>query len=194
MAAINGLGASGNLFGVNEKSSQSDIENVIKRLESQKERYNKQQAERFSNIPDEKLKDIDKRIENLEKRLSKMRAEGKEDGECETCKNRRYQDESDDPGVSFKSASKIASGTAEAAVRGHEYEHVNRNQAKADREGKEVVYQSVRIKHAICPECGDSYVAGGETVTVTKAKSDERFDVGIKDEAGEIGDLFDEVA
>lgn len=194
MAAINGLGASGGLYGVNEKSSQSDIENVIKRLEGQKERYNKQQSERFSNIPDEKLKDIDKRIENLEKRLSKMRAEGKEDGECETCKNRRYQDESDDPGVSFKSASKIASGTAEAAVRGHEYEHVNRNQAKADREGKEVVYQTVRIKHAICPECGDSYVAGGETVTVTKAKNDERFDVGLKDEAGEIGDLFDEVA
>lgn len=194
MAAITGFGASGNLYGINEKSSQSDIENVIKRLESRKEQYQKQQADRFSDIPDEKLNDIDKRIKNLENRLSKMRAEGKEDGECETCKNRRYQDESDDPGVSFKSASKVASETAESAVRGHEYEHVNRNQAKADREGKEVVYQSVRIKHAICPECGDSYVSGGETVTVTKAKNDSRFDVGLRDEAGEIGGLFDEVA
>ncbi len=194
MAAITGFGASGNLYGINEKSSQSDIENVIKRLESRKEQYQKQQADRFSDIPDEKFNDIDKRIKNLENRLSKMRAEGKEDGECETCKNRRYQDESDDPGVSFKSASKVASGTAESAVRGHEYEHVNRNQAKADREGKEIVYQSVRIKHAICPECGDSYVSGGETVTVTKAKNDSRFDVGLRDEAGEIGGLFDEVA
>lgn len=194
MAAISGLGASDHLYGINGKSSRSDIENVIKRLEIRKEHYRKQQEERYSDIPDEKLKDIDKRIENLENRLSKMKSEGKEDGECETCKNRRYQDESDDPGVSFKSASKIASGTAEAAVRGHEYEHVNRNQAKADREGKEVVYQTVRIKHGICPECGDSYVSGGETVTVTKAKNDERFQVGLENEEGEIGGLFDEVA
>ena len=28
----------------------------------------------------------------------------------------------------------------------------------------------MRIKTAICPECGDSYVAGGETTTVTKTK------------------------
>ena len=192
MASVTGV--SGNLYGISEKSSQNDIQSVIKRLEGQKERFRKQQENTSSRISDERIKDLDKRIENLENRLSKMRAEGKEDGECETCKNRKYQDESDDPGVSFKSASKIAPGAAEAAVRGHEYEHVNRNQAKAGREGKEVVYQTVRIKHGICPECGASYVAGGETVTVTREKNDDRFDVGLRDESGEIGGLFDEVA
>lgn len=198
MASVSGVnGTANNIYGLNEKSSRNDIQNVIKRLEGQKERFKKQQEVTASRISDEKISELDKRIENLENRLLKMRAEGKEDGECETCKNRKYQDESDDPGVSFKSASKIASGAAESAVRGHEYEHVSRNQAKAGREGKEVVYQSVRIKHGICPECGDSYVSGGETVTVTKEKNDirdERFDVGLRNKSGEIGDLFDEVA
>lgn len=115
--------------------------------------------------------------------------------ECETCKNRKYQDGSDDPGVSFKSAAKISKGSAEATVRGHEYEHVNRNQAKADREGKEIVYQSVIIKHGICPECGDVYVTGGETTTVTRDKpqehTDERFNVGLVDMQQNMGHLLD---
>lgn len=116
--------------------------------------------------------------------------------ECQTCKNRKYQDGSDDPGVSFKSPSKIAPGSAEAAVRAHEYEHVNRNQAKAAQEGQEIVYQSVRIKHGICPECGEDYVAGGLTTTVTKSKpkTDDRFEVGMHDKEAEKGKLFDAIA
>ncbi|MCI8912637.1 MAG: hypothetical protein HFF38_00720 [Lawsonibacter sp.] len=92
-----------------------------------------------------------------------------EDSECQTCKNRKYQDGSDDPGVSFKTATNVAPEQAAAAVRGHEQEHVVREQAKAKREDRKVVNQSVTIHTAICPECGDVYVSGGTTRTTTKA-------------------------
>lgn len=146
------------------KTTKSDLENMINRVKLERENYQKN-AE--NSADDKKISELDNRLKNLQERLDKLN--GAQD-ECQTCKNRKYQDASDDPGVSFKSASKVGPEGAAAAVRGHEYEHVYRNQAKAAREGKEVVYQSVRIKTAICPECGDSYVAGGETTTVTKTK------------------------
>lgn len=189
-----GMGVSNTLPGASGKDSQSNIEDTIKRLERKREEYKKQNDNSLSDQADKKISDLDNRIKNLRTRLDKMKAEEQEDGECETCKNRKYQDESDDPGVSFKTASKVGAGSAEAAVRGHEYEHVNRNQAKAEREGKEIVYQSVVIKRAICPECGKSYVSGGETKTVTREKRDERFDVGLLDKTEELGKLFDAVA
>ena len=92
-----------------------------------------------------------------------------EEAECQTCKNRKYQDGSDDPGVSFKTATNVAPEQAAAAVRGHEQEHVVREQAKAQREDRKVVSQSVTIHTDICPECGDVYVSGGTTRTTTKA-------------------------
>ncbi len=92
-----------------------------------------------------------------------------EESECQTCKNRKYQDGSDDPGVSFKTATNIAPEQAASAVRGHEQEHVVREQAKAQREDRKVVSQSVSIHTAICPECGDVYVSGGTTRTTTRA-------------------------
>jgi ribosomal protein S27AE len=49
---------------------------------------------------------------------------------------------------------------------------VARNAAQAKREGREVVSQSVVIKRTICPECGRSVIAGGETRTVTKKADD----------------------
>lgn len=93
-----------------------------------------------------------------------------EEGECQTCKERKYQDGSNDPGVSFKTASHIAPEAAGAAVRGHEMEHVVREQAKAQREGRRVINQSVSIHTAICPECGKTYVSGGTTRTTTAAE------------------------
>ena len=94
-----------------------------------------------------------------------------EDGKCETCENRKYQDGSDDPGVSFKTATRIAPEQAAAAVRGHEMEHVVREQASAAREDRKVVSQTVSIHTEICPECGDVYVSGGTTRTVTAAEN-----------------------
>ena len=92
-----------------------------------------------------------------------------EEAECQTCENRKYQDGSDDPGVSFKTATNVAPEQAAAAVRGHEQEHVVREQAKAQREDRKAVNQSVSIHTAICPECGDVYVSGGTTRTTTKS-------------------------
>ncbi|MBO4915877.1 MAG: hypothetical protein J5449_11825 [Oscillospiraceae bacterium] len=88
---------------------------------------------------------------------------------CETCAKRKYQDGSDDPGVSFKFATRINPKAAQAAVRGHELEHVVRERAKAKMEGRKVVSQSVTYHTGICPECGKFYISGGTTRTVTAA-------------------------
>ena len=201
-AAAIGLGVSLGAYG-SGTGSKTNIQDTISRLEKERDKYQKEQESNQSEALDKRIKNLDDRINNLQNRLDKMKAE-EENGECETCKNRKYQDESDDPGVSFKSASKV-SGNAEAAVRAHENEHVTRNQAKAEREGKEIVYQSVIIKHAICPECGTSYVSGGETTTVTRnktddapieytARQDERFNVGLSDDEQTKGQLLNIVA
>ena len=124
--------------------------------------------------------------ENKNNQINKIT--GKE--ECQTCKNRKYKDGSDDPGVSFKTAGKISPGNAASKVRGHEQEHVVRERAKANRENKQVVSQSVTIKTEICPECGKSYVSGGETVTVTKSKRENPFTAGIPDEKSKSGNIL----
>ena len=80
--------------------------------------------------------------------------EALEEGECETCESRKYQDGSDDMGVSFQTPTNIKPEQAASAVRGHEMEHVYREQAKADREGRKVVSQNVTMHTEICPECG----------------------------------------
>ena len=98
--------------------------------------------------------------------------EALEEGECETCESRKYQDGSDDMGVSFQTPTNIKPEQAASAVRGHEMEHVYREQAKASREGRKVVSQNVTMHTEICPECGKSYVSGGTTRTVTKADTD----------------------
>lgn len=93
-----------------------------------------------------------------------------EEAECQTCERRQYQDGSNDPGVSFKTPTRIAPEAVASAVRGHEMEHVVRERAAAAREDKEVVSQSVTIHSGICPECGDVYVSGGTTRTTTAQK------------------------
>lgn len=84
--------------------------------------------------------------------------------ECETCKNRKYQDGSDEM-VSFKSAAHISPQASASRVRAHEQEHVNNAYAKAAKSGGKVLAANVTLKTAICPECGRSYVAGGTTST-----------------------------
>ncbi|MCX7748146.1 MAG: hypothetical protein N2645_14865 [Clostridia bacterium] len=100
---------------------------------------------------------------------SKKRAEGVE---CETCKSRKYQDGSNDPGVSFKTPAHIAPEVSAATVMSHEQEHVRNEKAKASAEGRELISQTVRLNTSVCPECGRSYVSGGLTTTVTKAGTD----------------------
>lgn len=94
--------------------------------------------------------------------------------ECQTCKERKYQDGSNDPGVSFKAPGHISPESAGAVVMAHEQEHVAHEQANASKEGGKVVSQSVRLFTAVCPECGKVYVSGGETrTTTTKASPKE---------------------
>ena len=87
--------------------------------------------------------------------------------ECETCKNRKYQDGSDEM-VSFKAAGHIDPGNAAMVVMGHEQEHVSNAYRKAELGGGEVERASVRLKTAICPECGRTYISGGVTTTQIK--------------------------
>lgn len=91
--------------------------------------------------------------------------------ECETCANRQYQDGSDEM-VSFKAPGHISPQAASSAVRSHEQEHVANAYDKASRGGGEVMQASVRIDTSVCPECGRTYVSGGETTTQIKYNSD----------------------
>ena len=75
--------------------------------------------------------------------------------ECQTCKNR-------------KSASHISPASSGARVRAHEAEHVSNAYTKAAQNHGEVISASVSIRTAVCPECGRTYTAGGETTTVIK--------------------------
>ena len=94
--------------------------------------------------------------------------------ECRTCKSRKYQDGSDDPGVSFKSAAHIDPSNSSTAVISHEQEHVRNETAKAAGEGKEVLSQTVTLETSVCPECGRVYTSGGKTRTVTRSKNVEK--------------------
>lgn len=87
--------------------------------------------------------------------------------ECQTCKNRKYVDGSDEM-VSFKNPTHISPRKAGAAVRAHEQEHVSNAYSKAAQNNGKVVRASVSIHTAICPECGRSYVSGGTTSTQIK--------------------------
>lgn len=87
--------------------------------------------------------------------------------ECQTCKNRKYKDGSDEM-VSFKTAQHVSPEAAASRVRSHEQEHVSNAYTKAAQNNGKVVQASVSIHMAVCPECGRSYVSGGTTHTQIK--------------------------
>lgn len=87
--------------------------------------------------------------------------------ECQTCKERKYQDGSNE-NVSFKSAAHISPNAAGTAVRAHESEHVANAYSKAAQKNGTVVSASVSIHTSICPECGRTYVSGGTTNTTIR--------------------------
>jgi hypothetical protein len=95
--------------------------------------------------------------------------------ECQTCKERTYQDGSDDPSVSFKTAGHIDPDSSATVVRGHEQEHVRNESQKAESEGKEVLSQTVTLHTSTCPECGKLYVSGGETRTTIRSNNKDDY-------------------
>ena len=88
--------------------------------------------------------------------------------ECQTCKNRKYQDGSNEADVSFKNATHVSPNAAGAAVRAHEGQHVSNAYQKAAEGNGKVINASVSIHTAVCPECGRTYVSGGTTNTMIK--------------------------
>ena len=91
----------------------------------------------------------------------------KSSGECQTCRERKYQDGSNEA-VSFKSAAHIAPEAAASTVRAHEGEHVSNAFSKASQGNGKVVSASVSLHTAVCPECGRTYVSGGTTRTTIR--------------------------
>jgi len=87
--------------------------------------------------------------------------------ECQTCKNRKYMDGSNEM-VSYKSPTHISPGQSASAVRAHEQEHVTNAYSKAATNNGKVVRASVSLRTSVCPECGRSYVSGGTTSTQIK--------------------------
>lgn len=99
--------------------------------------------------------------------------------ECQTCKERKYQDGSDEM-VSFKGAAHISPESAGSAVMAHEQEHVSNAYKKAALEGGRVLQASVQLHMGVCPECGRSYVAGGTTSTKIQYKEDNPYERNAK--------------
>ncbi|MBQ7774476.1 MAG: hypothetical protein IJ379_01015 [Lachnospiraceae bacterium] len=112
-----------------------------------------------------------------DKTAGKVQATGKT--ECQTCKERKYQDGSDEM-VSFKAAAHISPEASASRVRAHEQEHVSNAFKKAAQGEGKVLQASVRLQTAICPECGRSYVAGGTTTTKIQYKNDTPYDKNNK--------------
>ena len=94
--------------------------------------------------------------------------------ECETCKNRKYQDGSNESDVSFKAPTHVSPEASTGAVISHEMEHVSNARAEGAKEGNERVSVSVSIHYERCPECGRVYAAGGVTHSVMK-KSEPNY-------------------
>lgn len=107
------------------------------------------------------------------------RVQGTGKTECQTCKERKYQDGSDEM-VSFKSAAHISPESAGTRVRAHEQEHVSNAYKKAAKDDGKVLMASVRIHTSVCPECGRSYVSGGTTATKIQYKQDNPYDKNTK--------------
>lgn len=109
-------------------------------------------------------------LENKNKNLANGINDSKE--ECQTCKNRKYQDGSSE-NVSYKSPTHLSPSTAGSAVRAHENEHVANAYTKAAQNNGTVINASVKIKTAVCPECGETYVSGGVTNTLIKYSNED---------------------
>lgn len=134
---------------------------------SASERFNRTGMMSESVIPGEEVKPGDENKSGVSRRNF-------DSYECETCKNRKYQDGSNDPGVSFKTPTKLSPESAATAVRSHENEHVSHAKSQALREDRKIVSQSVSYSTAICPECGRNYISGGTTRTVFKDNAGEQ--------------------
>lgn len=99
---------------------------------------------------------------------------------CETCSERKYQDGSNETDVSFKAPGHISPSASAATVMSHEREHVSNAFQSAGKNNGQVMAATVSLKHEICPECGRSYVSGGQTNTMIKYQKDSPYSMAAK--------------
>ena len=131
---------------------------------------------------DPALADV-KKVENEQKATEVGQSESTNNvRECQTCKNRKYRDGSNEM-VSFKSAASINPNAAASRVRAHEQEHVSNAYKKAAQNSNaKVIQASVTLKTAICPERGRSYISGGETNTkIQYSNEDQPYQKNLKE-------------
>lgn len=114
--------------------------------------------------------------------------------ECQTCKNRKYVDGSNEADVSFKAPGHIDPGQSYSRVMGHEQEHMANARQKTAGSDARLVSASVSLKLGVCPECGRTYVAGGTTNTTIAYSKDNPYDKGRKTIEGSFlkGQNFDQ--
>ena len=113
---------------------------------------------------------------------------------CQECAKRKYQDGSNESDVSFKAPGHISPQASAATVMSHELEHVSNAYEKAAKNDGQVVRSTVTLQHAICPECGRSYISGGLTNTAIKYNVENPYGASQKtyDEAnGAVGSKID---
>lgn len=152
---------------VGKNESRYDLDGTLK---EEFKLFGKSETEKTEKADENALSKEEEKTKAAEHSKHKLDGFDKEcpDCQCETCKNRRYKDDSNDSAVSFQSATKMAPGAAAYKVRSHEMEHVRRESMKAENEGKKIVSQTVQIKTDTCGECGRIYVSGGLTRTRTR--------------------------
>lgn len=116
--------------------------------------------------------------------------------ECQTCKERKYVDVSNDAGVSFKSPTHVSPQASFSAVAAHEQQHVSNAVAEGNQQGNQLVSSSVSYKMSVCPECGTPYVAGGTTTTQIQYNVSNPYESSRKSVEGSMlrGMNFDAVA
>jgi len=135
--------------------------------------------------PDGDRVELSARVMNMQGRLESPDAVLEPEGACETCAERRYVDVSDDMSVSYQTPTNIHPSIAAIRVAAHEQEHVQNEQANAERNDRTITHQSVTFQYAICADCGTFYVAGGTTRTSSVANSeDETHEVGPSPDIG----------
>lgn len=126
----------------------------------------------YSNYTNPEAEDASTVIRNPGESTEKQAGRQSSAAECKTCKERKYQDGSDEE-VSFKSAAHISPDAAASRVRSHEQEHVSNAYKKAAQSNGKVVSCNVSIHTSVCPECGRTYVSGGTTATQIKYYNEE---------------------
>ena len=100
---------------------------------------------------------------------------------CEECASRTYVDGSNESDVSFKAPGHISPQASAATVMAHEQEHVaNAYQSANGKKDGQVIRATVTLDHAICSECGRSYVSGGTTGTTIKYTESNPYGANAK--------------